>query len=794
MRKSAVEADRSLKTGPQGRLHAPPYHGSLIRLQPHNDSWFMGQGRTVLRTARNGFIPPHTPYGLFVHETRLLSRHEIRINDKPLIPVALSNVSQHSWLGYYILLPPGADPGPPDQGSGEVPSYAENTLEIKIARFAGEGLHEDIDLVNYSLAPTSFTLCFCFDADFASVTEADARRRMVKRKKTVEWSTPSEGAELRFRHVERHAYHHGPEKGVAEIDRGLRIRFSAPGPPPRYHQGKITYRVELPPHGHGHFCVDFFPSIDGLALSPGYSCHSFFGAHNKYDSLRLRFLNSATHFDGPGDKNLTSIVTGCVRQATRDLTALRLYDLDREEDGWTVAAGQPIYVALYGRDALTVAWQSAILSTAILQGTLPQLARWQGTEMNDWRDEQPGRMIHEAHSDPLSALNMIPRGRYYGATTTSAFYPVAVALLWHWTGDKALVAPYLEPALKALKWLNDYGDSNGDGFYDYKTRSKMGVRNQGWKDSSDAIVYPDGREVPPAIATCEEQAFAYFAKTFFSEVLWWFDRKEEAKRLFREARELKKRFNDKFWMDQEGYFAMGLDAKSRPIRSIGSDPGHCIGAGIVDEALVRQTAGRMFASDLFSGWGFRTLSSEHPAYDPFSYHRGSVWPVEHGPFALGFARYGLYDHVERICRAQFEAASLFEFYRLPELFSGHPRDNRHPFPAIYPNANSPQAWSASTVFSLLQSMVGIYPYAPLKMLFVDPHLPPWLPEITLSRLRVADAVVTIRFFRKESGSSDYQIEEQEGHVHVVRQPSPWSLTAHFAERLIDILRSFLPGK
>lgn len=786
--------DRKVKISTKDYTRPRRFHGSLIRLQPHNDSWFIGQGRTVLRTARDGFVPPDSPYGLFAYETRLLSRYEIRIDGKELIPTASSNVSQHSWMGYYILLPPGADPGPPDQGSGEVPPYAEKTLEVKVSRFVGEGLHEDIDLVNYSLHPTSFDMNFCFDSDFASVTEAEDKRRMRKRRKTVQWSTPSEGAELYFRHVETHAYSHSHEKGIAKIDRGLRIRISVPGPPPKYHKGRITYRVHLVPHAKWHFCLDFMPSIDGRALTPGYSCHSFFDTHNKYDSLRLRFLESATHFSCPTEKDLTSVVTGCVKQAARDLTALRLYDLDTNENAWTVAAGQPIYVALYGRDTLTVSWQSAILSTAILQGTLPQLARWQGTEVNDWRDEQPGRMIHESHTDPLSALNFIPRGRYYGATTTSAFYSVAVALLWHWTGDKALVSPYLEPALKALQWLNDYGDSNGDGFYDYKTRSKMGVRNQGWKDSSDAIVYPDGKQVSPAIATCEEQAFVYFAKTFFSEVLWWFDRKDEAKQLFREARNLKKRFNDAFWMGKEGYFAMGLDAKSRPIRSIGSDPGHCIGAGIVDDALVKQTAERMFAPDLFTGWGIRTLSAEHPAYDPFSYHRGSVWPVEHGPFALGFARYGLYDHVERICRAQFEAAELFEFYRLPELFSGHPRDNEHPFPAIYPNANSPQAWSASTVFSLLQSMVGVYPYAPLKMLFVDPHLPEWLPEITLSNLRVADAVLTIRFFRKENGSSDYEVQQQEGKLHIVRQPSPWSLTAHFAERMKDILTSFLPSK
>ncbi len=773
----------------------PQHRNSLVRLQPHADSCFVGQGRTVLRADRNGFILKDSKCGLFVYETRLLSQYQLRIDEVDPIPVALSNVTQHSWLGYYVLLPPGFDPGPPDEGSGDVQPFSENTLEVRISRFAADGIHEDIDLTNYSLKKTSFKLHLYLDADFAAVTEANSKRRKVKRKKTIEWhETGALGKELQFRHTAKNIFSHQSERGTAEIDRSICVRIARSDTPATYRDGRISFAIHLPPRGSWHACLDLIPTIDGRVLEPMCSCRSFFDEGSRYDLQRRHFFASASHFSVPLEHTLAPVVTGCLNQAARDLTALRLHDLDVNDDAWTVAAGLPMYLALYGRDTLTVAWQSSLLSTAILRGTLTELARWQGTKVDDWRDEQPGRMIHESHTDPLSALNQIPRGRYYGATTTSAFYPVAVSLLWHWTGNKELVAPYVEPSLKALKWLEDYGDSNGDGFYDYKTRSKMGVRNQGWKDSSDAIVYEDGTQVAPAIATCEEQAFVYFAKSFFSELLWWFDRKDEAKRLFREARELKKRFNDVFWMDKKGYFAMGLDAKSRQIRSIGSDTGHCIGSGIVDDALVKQAADRMFAPDLFTGWGFRTLSSENPAYDPFSYHRGSVWPVEHGPFALGFARYGLHSHVEKICRAQFEAASLFDFYRLPELFSGHPRDDEHPFPAIYPNANSPQAWSSSTVLSLLQSLIGVYPYAPLKMLFVDPHMPEWLPEITLTNLRVGDAVVKIRFFRKSDGSGDYEILEQHGTLHVVRQPSPWSLTAHFAERVKDILTSFLPGK
>ncbi len=209
---------------------------------------------------------------------------------------------------------------------------------------------------------------------------------------------------------------------------------------------------------------------------------------------------------------------------------------------------------------------------------------------------------------------------------------------------------------------------------------------------------------------------------------------------------------------------------------------------------MRPTADRLLAPDLFSGWGVRTLSATHPAYNPYSYHRGSVWPVEQGTFALAFMRYGLTDHLERLCRGQFEAAALFEHYRLPEVFSGHARDGEHPFPALYPQANSPQAWSASAVFCFVQALIGLYPYAPLNMLLLDPHLPAWLPDLTLERLRVGEARITIHFYRRPDGTSDYRIVEQEGRLHVLRQPSPWSFTATFGERVIDALTSLLPGR
>ena len=390
-------------------------------------------------------------------------------------------------------------------------------------------------------------------------------------------------------------------------------------------------------------------------------------------------------------------------------------------------------------------------------------------------------------------MNFNPKGRDYSSVTASNFYPFVLAQLWHWTGRKEEVAPYLDAAVRALRWLQT-ADLDADGFVEYQTRSPQGPKNLSWKDSGDAMVYEDGSQVPTPIATCEEQGILYASRLNMAEVLWWFDRKDEAKALHQQAIELKKRFNDTFWMPDLHCFAMALDPQKRQVRSIASNPIHCVVTGIAERTLALQTLDRMFAPDMFSGWGIRTLSAEHPAYDPYSYHRGSVWPVEHGPFAVALYRYGEHERLHQLCQAQFELASLFEQTRLPECVSGHPRDADHPFPALYPAANSPQAWSATTPFTLIQVLLGLQPFASLNLLFIDPQLPAWLPQITLSRLRVGDAVITLHFYRTSSGRSEYEIREQRGTLHVIRQPSPWSATATLPEQMRDILEGFLPGR
>ncbi len=759
---------------------------SLIRLHVRDATVYINHGETVLATHRDGYLDAKPDQGLFAHETRLLSRYRCLLNDEVPEPVALSRVAHDSWLGYYIIAAPGHDGG---AGSLTAPQgNAQHTIEMKVTRVLADGMHEDLDLTNFTQTAASLRLTIELEADFADQEETSGERQQHG-ELTREWQQVDDAHTLVFSYVARHTYDHQGDTGTAELRRGLELRIERADSPPRYANERIHFDLCVEPQCTWHVCLRWTPLIDGRRLLPPPACRAF----GDPSQSEAKFLTDATRFEAAGKPGMSAVVVDALQQATRDLAALRLHRLDQDPHAWTVAAGLPMYVALFGRDTLTAAWQAGLLGPEVMRGTLPVLAQLQGSEVDDWRDEQPGRMVHEVHTGPLKMLNFNPKARYYGALTAPGFYPFVLAQLWHWTGDKAAVAPFIEPALKALRWLDQ--TAGMDGFHYYQTRSSQGVANQGWKDSPDAIVYADGSQVAAPIATCEEQGISYAAKLNLAEVLWWFDRKDEAKKLYHEAEELKRQFNAAFWMEDAGCFAMALDGKHQQVTSIGSNVVHCVATGIADKELVERTMARLFEPDMFSGWGVRTLSSSHPAYNPYSYHRGSVWPVEHGPFAVGAYRYGCHAYVERICRAQFDVAALFDFRRLPECISGHRRDHDHPFPALYPAANMPQAWSATTTFTLLQAMLGLQPFAPLRMLFVDPQLPPWLPEITLRQLRVGDAIVDLRFFRKESGDSDYTVLDQRaGNLHVIRQPSPWSLTANFGERLKDLAVSVLPGR
>jgi len=754
---------------------ATEFDRSLVKLSVRDNASFVSHGDTVLATASDGFIGGGAEEGLFVQQTRMVALYRCRLGGRKPLAIALSNVTQDRWLGYYILAAPGADGG--DKSSPQTAS--QHTLELRLGRTVGEGMHEDYDLANYTQQHVSVRLTLEIDGDFADQDETKGERRQQGELKR-QWTRDREVAELRFDYRARHRYSHQGNRGTASLHRAVTLRIANADSPPRRRGRFIHFDIELPPQGRWHACLVWVVEIEGVELpAPGCAIglhqHTPQAMASARDDTERRFLDEASAFTSDESETLAPVVIDALKQARRDLLALRVPRFDHGQRGWVTAAGVPMFVALFGRDGLNTAIQAAPLGPELLSGTLTELARWQGREANPWRDEQPGRILHEAHPGPLAQLHFTSKSRYYGSLTASSLYAIAVARLWQWSGDRDLVAPLVDVAVRALRWLDSCRMEDPAGFYAARTRSKQGISSQSWKDSEDAITHLDGSQAAQPVATCEEQGLAFAAKLGIAEVLHAFGRDTEARRLVRQAHGFRQRFNEAYWMEDEGCFAMGVDVRGQQVRSIGSNALHCLATGIAAEDLVPRVLQRLFEPDMFNGWGIRTLSSRHPAYNPYAYHRGTVWPVEHGQFALGTQRYGHYDRVVQICKAQFELASLFDYRRLPECLSGHARDAQHPFPALYPAANAPQAWSSATVVSMVQAILGLQPFAPHGVLLVDPHLPEWLPTLTVHHLRVGNAVLSLRFDRQPDGKSGFRVLEQRGDIRVVRAAAPWPL-------------------
>lgn len=763
-----------------------PGEGELIRIRPRTTNSQISRGRTAFICDHDGEAhPEHASEGLYIYDTRVLSRYAWKMNGKQPQFSCGSPIEQFSWMGYFIQAPENCK----ETDTSECDPLQE-TLELRLTRSVGEGMHEDVYLSNHTQIETDVTLELQFEYAFVSQDEAEKGRKQHG-KMTVNWSQPSPGVwEQMVDYQAQHHYSHQGNKGTAHFHRGLRLRIENATSSPKYGKNYLLFRIHLAPHGQWHACLSWLAYVEGKLMPLAAQCPRI--DSSDWDQRRAQFFQAASSFSVPHADDLSSVVYRLLRRSRSDLADLRMYDLD-SPGGVALAAGVPTYIEVFGRDMQAAAWQATMLTPDLLRGSLNLLSKLPAKETNDWRDAQPGRLPHQIHTDPLSVLNFRPLSLYFGDVTSSYLLPISVSELWHWTGDLDAVRGYVDACMGALKWADTHS-LDATNFYRYKTRSEQGVKNQGWKDSDDAIVYPDGTQVKAPLGTSEMQAFVYAAKLHFSEVMWRLDQTDVARRLFDEAEDLKKRFNETFWMEDEEYYAMGIDSHGELIRSIASDPGHCLLAGIIDESRIKSTAARLMREDLFSGWGIRTLSSGHPAFNPFSYHRGTVWPVTNAGFVLGFSRYGLHGEMHRLAKAMFEAASLFEHDRLPEVFGGHQRTGDLPFPGMYTRADWPQAWSASAPFTVLQAMLGLYPYAAAHLLFLDPQLPEWLPEITVENLRIGKATVTLRFTRASEGRTDYTITDLRGSLHIIRQPSPWSLTTGWAERTRDIVESLLPHR
>jgi glycogen debranching enzyme len=405
----------------------------------------------------------------------------------------------------------------------------------------------------------------------------------------------------------------------------------------------------------------------------------------------------------------------------------------------------PWYAVPFGRDAIITALQTLMYNPSIAEGTLRFLAAHQGTTVDPFREEQPGKIMHELRRGELARLKEVPHTPYYGTVDATPLFLVLFVESMEWLDSDDLFADILPAALRALEWIDRYGDIDGDGYLEYRAQRPGGVVNQGWKDSFNSVQHEDGSISDAPIALVEVQGYVYQAKMGMARLLRRRGDTDTADRLEREAQDLRARFNRDFWMEDLGFYAQALDNQKRQVRSITSNPGHCIWSGICDLDKAHAVATRLMEPDMFSGWGLRTLSSESPNYNPMSYHNGSVWPHDTALIALGLRRIGRSEEAIQLVAGLIEAGFRFDDARLPELFCGFPRDQRfNSSPAAYIVSCSPQAWAAGCVFMLLQSMLDLRPDAAAGTVYSDPVLPSLFTRVELRHLRVGRHQVDLR--------------------------------------------------
>jgi glycogen debranching enzyme len=465
--------------------------------------------------------------------------------------------------------------------------------------------------------------------------------------------------------------------------------------------------------------------------------------------------------------------------------------LEGPENEWlAMQAGVPLYPAFFGRDALTAGWQMAMLDRgATLDAALSKLGRHQSTRIDDWHDEQPGRIPYQMRRGPLAILNINPYSAYYADYASPLMYVVSLANLFAWTGDRQCLRRHWDTARRILDWAREYGDMDGDGYLEYLTRSSTGTKNQGWKDSGDAVIYDDGSPVPSPTATCELQAYWYAAQQLMGLLSGLEGHTADARAHLDAAADLKARFNRDWWSEQDGFFGLALDPGKRLVRAASSNVGHCLATGIIDRAHIPAVVGRLFAPDMFSGWGIRTLSSDHAYYNPVSYHRGTVWAVEQASILFGLRRFGYDARAHDLAGALFDLAQLYPDFRIPECVGGYARGEPldgargKRTPGAYPQANAPQLWNATAFPLTVQCLMGMLPLAHAELLVIDPVLPAWLPELIVRGLRVGRATVDLRATRTGDGRTDFEVLHKQGTLRIVRQPPPESLTAGTADRL-----------
>ena len=698
----------------------------------------INQGHSLLVTEPDGRIAWPTKNGFFVWDTRVISAWEIYANGYNW---ELLNSGAITYFAAQVFL---TNPTVVTE-DGDIP---QRTLLLQLGRSIGEGgIHEDIDITNHGHKPVKFNLEIAVRSDFADILEVKSGHIVRRGRITTSWRENEPRLATTYRN--------------GDFCRQLTTAPQRNAAPCVYANGRISFAVAIEPGGLWHTCLEYSLSDGAHHYAAPKQCiaHARSSELGKpLETWRKTVLKLRT-----SNQDFESLF----QQAVEDMAGLRLPVEGTHHLEFTPAAGIPWFVALFGRDTVIAALQNAHIYPDFARGALDVLARFQATEIDEYRDAEPGKILHEMRYGELAHFRLIPHTPYYGTADATPFYLILLHTAWRCTGDRQLIERHLDTAERCLDWIDRYGDRDGDGFQEYQTRSPNGYENQGWKDSGDAVVYPDGTLVKGPKALCELQGYVYDAWNRMAEIYDELGDDERARALREKARVLFDRFNEVFWDEETGFYAYCLDGDKKKVLTVASNPGHCLWSRIVPRERAQRVVSRLLQKDMWNGWGIRTLSTQNPAYNPLSYQCGSVWPHDNGIIATGFKQYGFAEEAAQVVRAVSDAGSYFALYQMPELYAGIEREDSN-FPVQYPDANVPQAWAAGSVFSLLQALIGFNADAPRGKLYIDPVLPDWLPDLHLVDFRLGKRVFDLRFWRD---GEETRFEVVKGDERVVERRS-----------------------
>jgi glycogen debranching enzyme len=648
-------------------------------------------GNTFVVSDRRGDLDatPTENHGLFLNDTRFLSRWVLTIDGRH--PTLLSVDDQAYFrVQFFMALSTGT-------------IYVDSNLSVVRRRAIGHGFREEVEIFNHDKKPVDLVVRIEADSDFADLFEV--KDKLVKK---GEIYRGVDGGKLKLGYRRE------------DFQRETIVSSTEPG---EVDDHGMVFRLHIGPQSSWKTCLDVSAEF-ARAITDRQRGNLDVEAESHEEHVR-----SVEEFVGRAPRLIASWepLKNIYQRSLIDLAALRFPVL--MTPGSLPAAGLPWFMAAFGRDSLITSFQALPFFPELSATTLRALALLQGRENDPFRDEEPGKILHELRLGEMTAFQERPHSPYFGAADSTMLFLILLEEYERWTGDRALAQELQPEARAAIRWIDESGDRDGDGYIEYERRNpETGLENQCWKDSWDSIAFADGSLAPTPRATCELQGYAYDAKRRTARLARevWND-PAWAAALDKSADELKRRFNQDFWIPERGFFALALDGSKRKVDSLTSNIGHLLWSGIADNDKAKSCMQHLMSDDLFSGWGVRTMASTEGSYNPIGYHVGTVWPHDNSIVAWGLRRYGFRAEAARICRAMLEAADLFRG-RLPEAFGGYARHETH-YPVEYPTACSPQAWSTGAPLLFLRTLLGLSSDG--QHLIVDPAIPEPLGRIEL---------------------------------------------------------------